>query len=1341
MKNFLALFLLCASLLLAGPRVAAATGADPLTPAERAWLAAHPDIVLGVGEEWAPAVVRNANGQFSGFAFDHLELLNRKLETHFRLEAGPWPTLVEQAEARRIAGLTLTVALESRKNHFLFTEPFHAVQYFIYLRTGQSAPNDGLDELRGRQVGYLKGILYLRNLLAAHPGVGATPFDNTQDMAYALLRGDINAVIDSYGLEYWRASNGILGFAPARLLTGSETPLVMSIRKDWPELVTILDKGLTMITPEEMADLYRRWFGQDYLNRIAPRVTLTAEEKAWLKEHPVLRAGIDAHWAPVEFMDEKGAPQGISVAYLRRLEKLLSVRVEFAADLTWADAKRQLFDSRLDLLPSMAVTPDRQRSAHFTEPYLSFPAAIFSAADVAYLGGLRALEGRTVAVVRDEATQDWLRNDWPQLTLLPVANTQEALRKTAEGEAFAFVGNLVTTSYYIGQSGLTQIKVVGETPYAYQLGMGVRPDGPILAGILQKGLDAIPKSERDAIYHDWISIQYQHAIDYGTLWTVLTLAGLALFVIFYWNRRLTLEVEQRRHAEAALRDAKEAAEQANRAKSMFLANMSHELRTPLNAVLGFVQLLEWQGALSDWQRRSIQSIRRGGQQLLSLINDVLEMAKIEANRFEPHPVLWDSAELAQELTGLFQARAEQKDLDFRIEYATPLPRALFCDLKCLRQILVNLLDNAIKFTERGEVILRLAFQDDVLRAEVADTGMGIPAERLDDIFEPFRQAGDAQARAQGVGLGLAITRELATRLGGALTVESALSRGSTFRLRIPAQAASPPLAAGAAESPVPPIHGYRRTQGDGPLRLLIVDDETPNRAILRNLAEPLGFMVEEARNGRECLEKAPVWRPDLILMDLRMPEMDGLEAARALRDLPAFRQTPLVAITAAAFAEDREQALAAGCNAHLAKPVLLDTLLETLGTWLPLQWLYDDTSPAMQPLPEPLPTDPGPSGPPVGRILVVDDEPENRYFLSRLLAGQGWRVDTTESGERALDITDAIVGETRLDLILLDVLMPAGIDGIETCRRLKSREGLRNTPVIFLTGRDDEDIMVRAFAAGGADYVLKPFNAQVLLSRVRTHARLGLLSSHLEAELAQRTAALNNANDRLRQLAMETTLIEERERKRLAGELHDSPMQKLALAQIQIIAGARHRDAEGEQQLDTGLELLREALRELRTLQFELSPPQLYQEGLAAALEWLASYAAARFGLNLSFTRPETAPVLDRQLAIVLFQCARELVYNVAKHAGASAGRIELEAWEQTLRLTVSDNGHGFPPALVDQPGSAGGGYGLFSVRERLALLGGSLGVASDAAGSRVTIHAPLHALRPAGEKLEVETS
>lgn len=404
-------------------------------------------------------MVKDANGRFAGFAFDHLDLLNRKLGTNLRLEAGPWHAIVEQAEAGRLAGLTLSAPVEARKAHFLFTQPFHAVQYFIYLRTGRSMPDEGLDGFRGQRVGYLKGVLYLRKLLEAYPGIEVMPMESTEALGQALLKGDVAAALDSYGLEYWRVSHGVLGFAPLRMLPESQTSLVMSIRKDWPELVEILDKGLAAIGRDEMAELYRRWFGQDYLNRIAPQAALTPEEQAWLAEHPVLRAGIDLHWAPVEFANGTGVAQGISPTYLKRLEKILGVRFELAMDLSWTEALGRLKGGTLDLLPAMAVTPDRQRFIHFTEPYLSFPAAIFSAADVAYLGGLRALEGKIVAVVRDEATQDWLRKDWPRLALLPVANTQEALRKVAAGEAFAFVGNLVTTSYYIGQSGLTQINL------------------------------------------------------------------------------------------------------------------------------------------------------------------------------------------------------------------------------------------------------------------------------------------------------------------------------------------------------------------------------------------------------------------------------------------------------------------------------------------------------------------------------------------------------------------------------------------------------------------------------------------------------------------------------------------------------------------------------------------------------------------------------------------------------------------------------------------------------------------------------------------------------------------
>lgn len=379
MKTLGTLVLLCIGLLFAGTLAAAETGPDVLTPTEQAWLAEHSEIVLGVGEEWAPAVVKEANGRFGGFAFDHIDLLNQKLGTTLRLEAGPWHAMVEKAETGRLAGLTLSAPVEARKAHFLFTQPFHAVQYFIYLRTGQPMPDDGINGFQGQRVGYLKGLLYLRNLLATHPAIEAMPLESTEALAQALLKGDVDAALDSYGLEYWRVSHGMLGFTPMRMLPESQTNLVVSIRKDWPELIEILNKGLAAITREEMAELYRRWFGQDYLSRIAPRAALTAEEQAWLSEHPVLRAGIDPHWAPVEFSDQVGVAQGISPTYLKRLEKILGVRFKIAMGLSWGEALRRLKDGTLDVLPAMAATPERRRAYLFTDPYLSFPAVIFSA--------------------------------------------------------------------------------------------------------------------------------------------------------------------------------------------------------------------------------------------------------------------------------------------------------------------------------------------------------------------------------------------------------------------------------------------------------------------------------------------------------------------------------------------------------------------------------------------------------------------------------------------------------------------------------------------------------------------------------------------------------------------------------------------------------------------------------------------------------------------------------------------------------------------------------------------------------------------------------------------------
>ena len=413
------------------------------------------------------------------------------------------------------------------------------------------------------------------------------------------------------------------------------------------------------------------------------------------------------------------------------------------------------------------------------------------------------------------------------------------------------------------------------------------------------------------------------------------------------NRELAAAKHDLELRNQELTAAKDKADAANRAKSTFLANMSHELRTPLNAVLGFAQLLERDRSLGERPHRYVETILSGGKFLLELLNDVLDLAKIEAGRFECFPEAWDTQSFFAELSEVFRSRAEQKDLFFHYEEATPLPRELNSDPRRLRQIAMNLIGNAVKFTCRGGITLRTGFADDKLVLEVIDTGPGIPADMLEKIFEPFQQAGDSAQKIQGTGLGLSITRKLAEMMGGMISVTSVEGQGSTFRVEIEAQALTTPAEQQAQAGISLQAVGYRRTDGgSGPLCILICDDIPDNLEMLVLTSQSLGFETLSARNGKECVEIAQSRKPDAVLLDLFMPKQDGFETTRALRALPGFEETPIVAVTAKAFAEAREQSLAFGCNAHITKPIVLAELEQTLGGLLPLEWEHAAASPA-----------------------------------------------------------------------------------------------------------------------------------------------------------------------------------------------------------------------------------------------------------------------------------------------------------------------------------------------------------------------------------------------------------
>ena len=414
-----------------------------------------------------------------------------------------------------------------------------------------------------------------------------------------------------------------------------------------------------------------------------------------------------------------------------------------------------------------------------------------------------------------------------------------------------------------------------------------------------------------------------------------------------YSRTLEQRVEART---AELKQAKMAADTANHAKSEFLANMSHELRTPLNGILGYAQILERYPSLGAKELEGIRIIHQCGSHLLTLINDILDLSKIEARKLELYPTALNFSSFMNGVAEICRIKAEQKGIQFTFPELSGLPAGIEADEKRLRQVLINLLGNAIKFTDSGVVTFLVSLLENYsgdqepanavkMRFQIEDTGIGMTPEQQDKIFLPFEQVGESSRMAEGTGLGLAISQKIVNLMGSQLEVKSQLQEGSIFWFDVELPIATDWMQHDSVESrgKIVGIKGKKLT-------VLIIDDRGENRILLIEVLESIGFAALEASNGREGLDMAATHEPDLIITDIAMPVMDGFELMAEIRSHPTLKQTPMIVSSASVFETDQQKSFQAGADDFLPKPVQVEDLLKMLQKHLQLEWIYEEKS-------------------------------------------------------------------------------------------------------------------------------------------------------------------------------------------------------------------------------------------------------------------------------------------------------------------------------------------------------------------------------------------------------------
>ena len=946
-----------------------------LNEEEKAWLRKNGEITLGFTPNIEPLIVLAEDGSLSGILIDIYHELEKLTGLKVNIKSDHWPSSIEKAKQGEISGLLASPPSFAESIELPFSTTIVKGTPAIFARTDATFEINSTKDLIGKRIAVHKGIDIIEKTLADFKGqIEIIETGSAQEMMTLVLRGRADI---AFGLSYHNyliAKHFLIDIEPVYFMKQYSAIGVVSISSESSEVVSIMNKGLTAIDQAKLNATVNVWTqlkedsknkpiilstkDKDWLGtypnlaqlafRLRQQVPLSEQEHKWLstKRRIPIQVG---DYPPFHFV-ANDIPQGISIDYVRVMCMAHSLECDFVQGLTTSESIDSMQrPSGIAIQPGWQKNTKREILANFTESYISSPYVIFQRQHSDRVLHMEDLLDKRVVVEKNYAVHDLLKSNFPELELIETDFTTEALKTLAAGQAEAYVSNLMAGHYLSLELGLPNIVVAAPASFgANKLSIAVRKDWPELASIIDKSIIAMTREEHKNIRNRWMTVDFQQKTDYELVWKTALGFLIILAIIFAWVLVMRRQTAALSESEGRLRKARDDADSANRAKSSFLANMSHELRTPLNAILGFSEMLGRDSEITGNKKEKITIINHSGEHLLEMINDVLDLSKIEAGRIELELQAFELPLMLEDIGLIFEARAEDAALRFYLERDQSLAQYISSDLSKLRQILFNLLGNAVKFTTEGSITLKVWTQvidddskDLLLHFELKDTGSGIATEQMENIFEPFVQAKRLKTNTKGTGLGLAICKSFVELLDGEINAKSQLGKGSLFHVTIPVELAD---AKDVVDLKVikPTVLGLE--PGQRAWRILVVEDSTENRLLLISIMHQAGFETMEAENGKEAVNIYREWKPNLIWMDMRMPIMDGYEATSIIRKLPGGKKVKIVAITASAFKEQRKNIIEAGCDDVLHKPIQTHEIFESISYHLGVRYIYERQS-------------------------------------------------------------------------------------------------------------------------------------------------------------------------------------------------------------------------------------------------------------------------------------------------------------------------------------------------------------------------------------------------------------